>query len=54
MTLSLWQSDEALTGFLQTQPEPIDHQSDFGVIQMAPHAYELVERRDGMRAAKDG
>ena len=54
MTLSLWQSGEALTGFIESQPEPIDLPNDYGVIHMEPHAYELVVRRDGKGAARDG
>jgi len=54
LTLSLWQSDEALTAFLESQPGPIGLRSDYGAIHMEPHAYEQVVCRDGKRAAKDG
>jgi heme-degrading monooxygenase HmoA len=47
MILSLWQSDEALTGFIESQTEPIGLRSDYGVIHMEPHAYELVVSREG-------
>lgn len=47
LTLSIWQSDEALKRFVEAQPSATGVRSDGGVIYVEPRAYELVVSREG-------
>ena len=47
LTLSIWQSDEALKRFLEGQPAATGVTSDRGIIYVEPRAYELVVSREG-------
>jgi len=47
LTLSTWQSEEALRRFLEGRPASTGVKSDGGVIYMEPRAYELVVSREG-------
>lgn len=45
VTLSMWQSDEDMTRFLESQAMPVFPEE--GVIQIEPHAFEIVLSRQG-------
>ena len=49
LTLTMWQSEQALTRFLDDYPAANNDRSDYGVIHMEPHVYELVVSRQGTR-----
>jgi heme-degrading monooxygenase HmoA len=49
LTLTMWQSEQALTRFLDDSPATDNDRSDYGVIHMEPHVYELVASRQGTR-----
>lgn len=47
LTLSIWQSEQALTRFVEKQPPADGVESEYGVIQFEPRTYESVVSRDG-------
>lgn len=47
LTLTMWQSGQALTGFLDSCPPITELSSDNGVIHMESHVYELVASGQG-------
>jgi hypothetical protein len=49
LTLTMWQSDQALTRFLEDNLATDSDRSSYGVIHMEPQAFELVESRQGTR-----
>jgi heme-degrading monooxygenase HmoA len=54
LTLTMWQSEQALTRFLEGRLATNNDRSDFGVIDMEPHLYELVASRQGTRQIAEG
>lgn len=53
LTITMWQSERALTRFLEGRPTTNNDRSDYGVIHMEPHVYELVASRQGTRQIAD-
>lgn len=53
LTLTIWQSEQALTKFLESCPDINGDSSDNGVIHMEPHVYELVASRQGIRQSTE-
>lgn len=53
LTLTMWQSEQALTRFLESSPATNGLRGDKGVIHMDPHVYELVASRQGIRECED-
>jgi heme-degrading monooxygenase HmoA len=49
LTLTTWESEQALTRFLQDSLATNNDSSDYGVIHMEPHVYEPVVSRQGTR-----
>lgn len=49
LTLTTWQSEQALTRFLDASPATNNDRSNYGVIPMEPHVYELLVSRQGTR-----
>jgi heme-degrading monooxygenase HmoA len=49
LTLTMWQSEQALNRFLDDSPATNNDRSDYGVIHMEPHVYELVVSRQSTR-----
>jgi len=54
LTLTMWQSEQALTRFLEGRPPTNNDRSDYGVIHMEPHVYELVSSRQGTQQIAEG
>ena len=53
LTLTMWQSEQALTRFLESCPAINGLSSDNGVIHMEPHVYELVASRQRIRQSAE-
>jgi heme-degrading monooxygenase HmoA len=49
LTLTMWQSEQALTRFLEDSRATNNDRTDYGLIHMEPHVYELVVSRQGTR-----
>jgi heme-degrading monooxygenase HmoA len=49
LTFTVWQSEAALTRFLEDRPATNNERNDYGVIHTEPHVYELVASRQGAR-----
>ncbi len=49
LTITMWQSEQALTRFLEDSLATNNDRNDYGVIHMEPHVYELVVSRQGTR-----
>ncbi len=49
LTFTMWQSEQALARFLEGYLAANNDRSDYGVIHMEPHVYELVASRQGVR-----
>ncbi len=54
LTLTMWQSEQALNRFLEGRVATTNDRSDYGVIHMEPHVYELVVSRQGTRLIAEG
>jgi hypothetical protein len=53
LTMSVWQSEQALIRFLESCPPTKKLSSDNGVIHMEPHVYELVASEQGILETGD-
>jgi hypothetical protein len=53
LTMSAWQSEQALVRFLEGCPPTKKLSSDNGVIHMEPHVYELVASEQGILKTGD-
>lgn len=53
LTLTMWQSEQALTRFLEDSPATNNDRNDYGTIHMEPHVYELVVSSQGTRRIAD-
>jgi heme-degrading monooxygenase HmoA len=53
LTLTVWQSEQALTRFLQSCPPIKKFSNDNGVIHLEPHVYELVASGKGIPRAAE-
>lgn len=53
LTFTMWQSEQALTRFLEDSLATNNDRSDYSVIHMEPHVYELVASRQGTRQIAD-
>lgn len=53
LTLTMWQSEQALTRFFEGRPATNNDRNDYGVIHMEPHVYELVASRQRTRQIAD-
>ena len=49
LTFTMWESQQALTRFLEDTPATNNDRNDYGIIHMEPHVYELVASRQGTR-----
>lgn len=47
LTLTLWQSEQALSKFLEGDLAAAKDRNEHDVIQMEPHVYEVLETRQG-------